>query len=49
MNIIRHCELLERLPFDFEPGKWNGFDEANCYSYLLNYMNHDELTLHVVR
>lgn len=47
MNIIRHCELLERLPFDFEPEKWNDFDDANCYAYLLNYMNPDELTIHV--
>ena len=47
MNIIRHCALLERLPFDFEPKKWNDFIDANCYAYLLNYMNADEPTLHV--
>lgn len=47
MNIIRHCKLLERIPFDFEPQIWKDFVDANCYAYLLNYRNPDELTLYV--
>ncbi len=44
MDIFQHCKSVTRLPFDFEPDKWENFWSANCYEYLLNYQNpSDEL------
>lgn len=39
MNLRHHCDSLKRLPFDFEPRKWDNFLTANCYEYLLNFQN----------
>ena len=39
MDIFQHCKSITRLPFDFEPNKWEKFWNANCYEYLLNFQN----------
>lgn len=39
MDIFQHCKSITRLPFDFEPNKWEKFWSANCYEYLLNFQN----------
>lgn len=47
MTICYHCQLQERLPFDFAPDLWEEFWNANCYEYLLNFRNSSETQLKV--
>lgn len=47
MNIIQHCSLITRLPFDFSHSIWEDYWIGNCYEYLLNYQNPSKTSITV--